>query len=902
MMLWFLLVAILSVFRATAGSAQDDIDYLGSNMEVGYNVLNNLLPLPNGSAPVFLSEITLTNKGSRPITHGDWSVYFCNIRLVEPEHLKHNPAGYVIPGNYGIRFTHINGCLHKFQTTSDFKDIPAGGSFKFEFKAAHWSVSRTDVMPRWYISAEGLNAKVIKNTDDEELKFVGKFDTEKKWKRFAKDVYNPYTPAKRYSEDFVSDLESAPYDVIPTPVEINVDKSSGVTITSEWKVYIEAGLENEAAPLKDKLKLTVSTSTPRDTKAIKLIKGDVSVPAKGGQQFPSSDEWYSLVVDSSKELITITGKGAAGVFYGVQTLLALRNSKGRVPKVTVKDAPRYSYRGMHLDVGRNFEAKEHVFKLLDVMAMYKLNKFHFHLTDDEGWRLKIPGLPELTEVGSKRCFDLEHKKCILSQLGSGPEASTSGSGHYSVQDYKDILKYANARHIQVIPEFDMPGHGNAAIKAMLARYEKLSAQGNKAEAEKYLLSEINDTSKYLSIQYYTDDAINPCIESTYTFIEHLVQAIMDMHKDIQPLAIYHFGGDEVAHGAWTNSTACNNLAQKLGLNSSNGKIVDELKDYFVQRVSNITANHSLQLAGWEDGLMSFKDVPYDREVLRNTRVYGYAWNNIWEWGSGKRAYELANAGYQVIMSQATHLYFDHPYEPDPEERGFYWATRFTNTRKVFGFMPDDLFANVETNLKGEPLTREELCKNPGMCTDLKKKENIVGMQGHLWSETVRTADQMNAMIFPRMIALAERAWHKASWEDISDKTDRDAKRTDDWVKFANTLGYRELGRLDEMGVAYHLTPPGALVDEGKLKITNVFPGLGFQYSTDLKTWKNVEDVSDLEGKINLRSSSADGLRHSRPVKVEAPSKPPSPSSSQEVTSQFVILATVVAALLFLVWE
>ena len=155
----------------------------------------------------------------------------------------------------------------------------------------------------------------------------------------------------------------------------------------------------------EKLKLVVSTSTPKDSKAIKLIKGDVSVPAKSGQQFPSPDEWYSLVVDSSKELITITGKGPAGVFYGVQTLLALRNSKGRVPKVTIKDAPRYSYRGMHLDVARNFEAKEHVLKLLDAMAMYKLNKFHFHLTDDEGWRLEIPGLPELTEV---KCRTLIH--------------------------------------------------------------------------------------------------------------------------------------------------------------------------------------------------------------------------------------------------------------------------------------------------------------------------------------------------------------------------------------------------------------------------------------------------------------------------------------------------------------
>ena len=157
----------------------------------------------------------------------------------------------------------------------------------------------------------------------------------------------------------------------------------------------------------DKLGLTVSTSTPKDTKAIKLLKGDVSVPGKDGQQFPSSDEWYSLDVDSSKQLITITGKGSAGVFYGVQTLLASRTSNGRVPKVSIKDAPRYSYRGMHLDVARNFVAKEHVLKLLDTMAMYKLNKFHFHLTDDEGWRLEIPGFPELTEV-SVEAFTSRH--------------------------------------------------------------------------------------------------------------------------------------------------------------------------------------------------------------------------------------------------------------------------------------------------------------------------------------------------------------------------------------------------------------------------------------------------------------------------------------------------------------
>ena len=197
----------------------------------------------------------------------------------------------------------------------------------------------------------------------------------------------------------------------------------------------------------DKLKLKVS---PKDTKAIKLIKGDVDVPAKGGQRFAGADEWYSLVVDPSKELITITGKGPAGVFYGVQTLLALRNSKGRVPKVSIKDAPRYSYRGMHLDVARNFKAKEYVFKLLDAMAMYKLNKFHFHLTDDEGWRLEIPGLPELTKVKLFRlCFQPGRRGGLMVSAfvaGSSGPGSSPGRGHCVVFLGKTLNSHSVSLH------------------------------------------------------------------------------------------------------------------------------------------------------------------------------------------------------------------------------------------------------------------------------------------------------------------------------------------------------------------------------------------------------------------------------------------------------------------------
>ena len=235
------------VYQLT-GAVQEDIDYLASNMEVRYDVLNNLK-----SETTFLSRITLSNKGQSVIRQGDWAVYFCNIRMAESRYLKHNPAGYVLPGNYGIRFTHINGCLHKFETTTDFRDIAAGSSFTFEFVADYWSVARTDVMPRWYVTAEGLSPRVIKNTDDEELKFVGNFDTEEKWKRFVADRYNPYTPKERYDKYYIAhDLESVQYKIIPTPVEMTLETDNHVIVESDWKVFDQAGLESEAALLKGK--------------------------------------------------------------------------------------------------------------------------------------------------------------------------------------------------------------------------------------------------------------------------------------------------------------------------------------------------------------------------------------------------------------------------------------------------------------------------------------------------------------------------------------------------------------------------------------------------------------------------------------------------------------------------
>ncbi|XP_060608368.1 beta-hexosaminidase-like isoform X2 [Ruditapes philippinarum] len=532
---------------------------------------------------------------------------------------------------------------------------------------------------------------------------------------------------------------------------------------------------------------------------------------------------------------------------------------------------------MHMDVSRNFHTKEQIMKLLDVMAMYKMNKFHFHLTDDEGWRLEIPGLEELTQVGARRGHvNTTDLSSLLPLLGSGPGFDTSGSGYYSVEEYREILRYAKQRHIEVIPEIDMPGHSHAAIRSMKARHQKYMAVKDKQKANEYLLSDLDHdiSSGSHSVQMYSENAMNPGMESTYKFVNKIVIEVKEMHKDIMPLRVFHFGGDEVPYEAWEGSPACMSLIDADEVKSS-----EDLMEYFVSRVADIVAKNDLDVGAWQDGIIPDESdlKPIARHKFKSKNVYVYAWQNVWESGLSGCAYRLANSGYKVVMSQGTHLYFDHPYEPDPEERGLYWACRFCDSRKTFTFMPDNIYANADVKLTGEKLSKDYIKRHKEDHDDLKKPENVIGIQAQLWTELVRTWDQMDSMIFPRLLCVAERAWHKADWELEPDKEKMTDQQFKDWSYFASQLGCKELARLDTMGVAYHLPPPGAhcLAAENKLEFNSAYPGLPIFYSTDKgNTWTRYTDKIDTIPNIDiyLCTKSVDEKRTSRVVIMKKPEK------------------------------
>lgn len=811
------------------------------------------------------AHIAFHNKSAvaLPAGEGNWRIYFHSVRKIQSSHA-------------GLRLTHINGDLNEIAPTKSFPGLPAGASLDFVFGSAAWLVSYSDFMPRAFIAQQGLTPAVFANTDTEDLaSFVDEFTKPEQQLRFGGkgkvDLYAIATAASRYQDNLpLSQIAAKAQLIIPTPKSLKLGKGS-IKLDATWQIRYAGRLTQEALYLQQQLKsagLNLDSqpdTVPANGKVILLTAGsDISAKSSSQNTGTFGEEAYTLAVDSDK--VSLNGSDNAGAFYAIQSLLSLlpagTATQFDLPKLTVNDSPRYSWRGMHYDMGRNFHGKAVTLRLIEQMGRYKLNKLHLHLTEDEGWRIQIPGLPELTDVGGNRCFDLTETQCVLTQLGTGPNKSGSGNGYYTRDDFIEILKFAAARHIDVIPEIDMPGHARAAIKSMEARYRKLLAAGQKEAAGQYLLSDPADKSKYISVQSYTDNAVNVCLPSTYAFAEKVIYELQQMYRAAGlKLVTFHMGGDEVGKGAWEQSPACLALFAK-GEKGVTG--VADLKPYFVSKIADITNSRGLNLAGWEDGLMYDPANTFNRKQFANEKVYANAWDNVWEWGVADRAYRLANAGYQVILSPGSHLYFDHPYEPNAEERGYYWATRYSDTAKVFGFMPDNYYANADKTREGFPITNLEALVGREL-PKLHRTENIVGIQGQLWSETVRTSEQFEQMIYPRVIALAERAWHKSDWE--ADKPNVQA-RLQEWAGFSAALVAKELPKMAASGSAFYLPPPGAIIQNGQLLVNAGYAGLALEYSVDQgATWQPYQTpVAVSVNSVQVRSRV--GEHHSRVTKAE----------------------------------
>ena len=399
--------------------------------------------------------------------------------------------------------------------------------------------------------------------------------------------------------------------------------------------------------------------------------------------------------------LSVTGKGisvvapsAAGLFYGFQSLLQLAEQEAdgtfSFPLIEIKDSPRFSYRGLHLDVSRHFRTKEFLKKQLDAMARYKLNRFHWHLTDGAGWRLEIKRYPELTEQAAYRPYPNWKAWWKGGRKYCTKDAPGADGGYYTQEDAREIVEYARQRHITVIPEIEMPGHS----EEVLAVFPHLSCSG-----KPYVNSEV-------------------CIgnEDTFTFLQNVLLEVME----IFPSEYIHIGGDEANMDSWRKCPLCQKRMKQEGLAD-----VKELQSYLIHRMEKFLNEHGRQLLGWD-------------EILEG----GLAPRaTVMSWRGEEGGIKAAKAGHDVIMTPGGFCYLDSYQDApttQPEAIGGYLTLE-----KVYSYDPIP-----------EVLTKEGA-------------DYIQGVQANVWAEYITTAEHMEYMVYPRLLALAEVAWtqpDKKNWE------------------------------------------------------------------------------------------------------------------------------------------
>ena len=467
-----------------------------------------------------------------------------------------------------------------------------------------------------------------------------------------------------------------------------------------------------------------------------------------------SEEDYAMTV--SKKEIRIKARGNAGMFYALQTLFQMlprKIEKGRatVPAVEIVDQPRFKYRGMHLDVGRHFMPVSFVKKYIDMMSRYKLNQFHWHLTEDQGWRIEIKKYPRLTEIGSKR---------PQTQVGRFSTTFTGDGipveGFYTQDEIRDVVAYAKARKINVIPEIELPGHSSAA----LAAYPQFGCKENydyKVQMTWGIFKEV----------FCPTDA-------TFKFLEDVLDETIALFPDSPYI---HIGGDEVLKDHWKESAFVQDLMKRENLKDEH-----EVQSYFVRRIEKFINSKGKIMIGWD-------------EILEG----GLAPNAVvMSWRGEKGGIEAAKAKHDVIMTPTNFMYFDYG-QGDPK------------------FEPINIgnMLSLETVYSYNPIPKE-------LAVDEAKY--VLGAQGNVWTEYMKTPEKVEYMVFPRLLALSEVVWSPLDGKN--------------WDDFRSRLP-EHFARLDAMNVNYRIPEPRGLSnilladsDTARIELTPPMPTARIFYTLD----------------------------------------------------------------------
>lgn len=443
-------------------------------------------------------------------------------------------------------------------------------------------------------------------------------------------------------------------------------------------------------------------------------------------------EGYRLSITTDG--ITLTASQPNGFYYGIQTVYQLlppaiygkepaKHEDWSLPAVEIEDAPRFPYRGLMLDICRHFSSIDYIYKFIDMLAMHKMNTFHWHLTDDQGWRIEIKKYPKLTEIGSKRKETLiDYYFTNWPQIFDGKEHG----GYYTQEQIKDVVAYAASKYITVIPEIEMPGHALAA----LASYPELSCNP--------------DTTYEVTGKWGIFEQVFCPTEKTFQFLEGVLDEVIELF----PSSYIHIGGDECPKTAWKNCRHCQVLIKQLGLkddttpNAVDGKKhtkEEKLQSYFVTRMEKYLNSKGRNIIGWD-------------EILEG----GLAPNaTVMSWRGVAGGINAAKAGHDAIMTPSPYAYLDQ-YQEEP--------------------------AIAPTTIGGYNTLKKTYSYNPvPEDADIALKKHIIGIQGNIWNEYMQNDERRDYQTFPRAVALAETGWtlnDNKNWKGFCQRMVEDFRRMD----------------------------------------------------------------------------------------------------------------------------
>jgi len=561
-------------------------------------------------------------------------------------------------------------------------------------------------------------------------------------------------------------------NMIPKPAEIKMGK--GVfTIDKQTVIAFDMFTKSSANFLNNYLKKNYgfqlqTTMHNRDgKKAVYLMYGG----------YQEKKELY--VLQCNKDAITIGGD-STGIFYGIQTLIQLLptpNPKLKtqilsIPQLTITDYPRFAYRGLHLDVGRHFFPVDFIKKYIDYLALHKFNTFHWHLTEDQGWRIEIKKYPKLTSVGGWR-----NGTIIGRYPGTGNDGIKYGS-YYTQAQIKEIVKYAADRYITVIPEIEMPGHSSAAIAA----YPELSCFPDEPTINYFPKQgkwQGDTTGKQVQQTWGVfDDVFCAGQEKTFSFLEDVMDEVLALF----PSKYIHVGGDECPKENWKRCPHC----QKR-IKDNNLKDEHELQSYFIQRMEKYLNKKGRTLIGWD-------------EILEG----GLAPNAVvMSWRGEKGGIEAAQQNHDVIMTPGNPVYFDHTQSENED------------SVTIGGFNP------IEKVYAYEPVPKE---------LTAEQAKHVLGAQANMWTEYMKNTSKVEYMLFPRIAALSEVLWsqkQQKNWSDFEKRLMTQFKRYDLW-KANYSKAYFDLKAAvipgnDNNGILWRLESkkPGIIIQYNKkLEITD----------------------------------------------------------------------------------